>query len=136
VKKLDLYLASAMCIIALVWFLIEYFFSVNGQLVNIYVDNEIVCSYELKVNGTYEISNDGAVIATLIIKNGYADITDANCKDKFCVYQNPISKDGETIVCLPNKLVVKVEGNSTDDNTDNNVDNNEVSKDNYDAIAY
>ena len=45
---------------------------------------------------------------TLVIKDGMADVTDADCPDKLCVHQHSISYDGETIVCLPNKLVVKI----------------------------
>lgn len=45
---------------------------------------------------------------TLVIKDGKADVTDADCPDKLCVNQHSISCDGETIVCLPNKLVVKI----------------------------
>ena len=35
---------------------------------------------------------------------------DANCPDKLCVKQGKISKDGETITCLPNKVTVTVYG--------------------------
>lgn len=45
---------------------------------------------------------------TLVIKDGKADVTDADCPDKLCVNQHSISYNGETIVCLPNKLVVKI----------------------------
>lgn len=36
-------------------------------------------------------------------------ITESDCKDKQCIGQ--ISKTGEIIVCLPHRLVVKIEGN-------------------------
>ena len=43
-------------------------------------------------------------------KDGTADITEADCPDKLCVHQRAISKTKETIVCLPNKVVVEVTG--------------------------
>lgn len=37
-------------------------------------------------------------------------VIDANCPDKIDVLQGDISKPGEIIVCLPNKLVVEIKG--------------------------
>lgn len=45
---------------------------------------------------------------TLIIKDKTARIEAADCRDQICVKNFPISKAGETIVCLPHKLVVEI----------------------------
>ena len=34
---------------------------------------------------------------------------EADCRDQLCVNQKAISADGESIICLPNKIVVEVE---------------------------
>jgi len=47
---------------------------------------------------------------TVVIKNGKASIASADCRDKICVNHNAISKNGESIICLPHKLVVEIEG--------------------------
>lgn len=44
----------------------------------------------------------------LEIKNGKADITQASCPDGICVKHKPISRQKESIVCLPNKVVVEI----------------------------
>lgn len=44
------------------------------------------------------------------IRDGKANIIEADCPDQLCVYQKAISKVGEMIVCLPNKIVIEVEG--------------------------
>lgn len=46
---------------------------------------------------------------TLVIKGGEVDMISADCPDQICVKHNPISKAGETIICLPNKVVVTIE---------------------------
>ncbi len=68
-----------------------------------------------KETATYPLDEDisvtitsGTGFNTLVIKDGKADVTDADCPDKLCVNQHSISCDGETIVCLPNRLVVRV----------------------------
>ena len=46
----------------------------------------------------------------VVVSGGKADVIEADCPDKLCVKQGKISKNGETIVCLPHKLVVEIEG--------------------------
>ena len=46
----------------------------------------------------------------LVIEDGRAYLSDANCPDKLCVHQGKISRTGEVITCLPNKLTVTVFG--------------------------
>lgn len=64
------------------------------------------------VRGRYSLSEDREVELNgtnhLVIQDGKADITDAKCPDKVCVKQKPISKTGESLVCLPNKVIVTV----------------------------
>ncbi len=42
-------------------------------------------------------------------------IEEANCTDQLCVRMQPVERVGETIVCLPNQLIVQVESASSDD---------------------
>lgn len=71
---------------------------------------------EVKVNGVirgiYSLSEDRKINVNgtncLVIKDGEADITDAKCPDKVCVKQKPISKVGESLVCLPNRVIITV----------------------------
>lgn len=69
------------------------------------VNGEITGIYDL--NEDQEISiHDGSNI--LVIKNGKADMVEADCPDQLCVHQKAISASGENIICLPNKVVVEV----------------------------
>ena len=45
-----------------------------------------------------------------MIENGIAYVTDADCPDQLCVHQKAASKNHESIICLPNKVVVEVDG--------------------------
>ncbi len=44
-----------------------------------------------------------------MIRNGKADMTEADCPDKLCVKQRAISRNKESIICLPNKVVVEAD---------------------------
>ena len=82
----------------------------NGAKVQITVDGVLYGTYSLDENQEIPIETNGVITNILIIKDGMADMTEADCPDKLCVHQRAISKTGETIVCLPNKVVVEVLG--------------------------
>ena len=41
-------------------------------------------------------------------------LTEANCPDLLCVRQGKIRYTGQSIICLPNRLTVTVEGGESD----------------------
>ena len=46
---------------------------------------------------------------TIVIKDASIAVTDADCPDQLCVRQRSISKNGESIICLPHKLVITID---------------------------
>ena len=86
----------------------------TGASVEVTVDGAIYGTYPLEKDQTIDkeipIQKDGKTTNLLVIKDGKADVTEADCPDKLCVHQKAISKTNETIVCLPNKVVVQVIG--------------------------
>lgn len=57
-----------------------------------------------------QVITEGEDSNTVVIQDGAASVTQANCPDKVCVHTGEIRYEGQTIVCLPHKLVVKIEG--------------------------
>ena len=57
-----------------------------------------------------ETIGEGDKFNVLVISDGEAWIEDASCPDHVCVQSGKVSLDGQTIVCLPNKLVISVLG--------------------------
>ena len=106
-KKRDLILIASILIIAIALFLVVEITKEEGAGVTVKVDGNTVAEYSLAKNGTHSL-NGGTNI--LVIEDGKAYLSDANCPDKLCVHQGKISMTGETITCLPNKLTVTVFG--------------------------
>ncbi len=77
----------------------------SAQVV-ITVDGDAYGTYDLAADQTVDINGTN----TLVIHNGQADMKDADCPDKLCVHQKAISRDGESIICLPNRVVVTIKG--------------------------
>lgn len=78
--------------------------------VTVKVNGELKGTYSLAEDQEIEI-NGGTNI--LQIKNGRADMTEADCPDQLCVNQRAVSRQGESIICLPNKVIVEVESSES-----------------------
>ena len=106
-KKADLFLILIVCIVAFGGIIVYSMLgSKDAASVVIEVDGEVYGEYELNKNQEVSIQDTNI----LIIKDGIVRMEEADCPDQICVNHRPISKNGETIVCLPNKVVVTVTG--------------------------
>lgn len=93
---------------AALWFLLRP--GGEGGWVVVTVDGTEVGRYALEEERTVTIGEEDYNV--LEITGGRAAVTEANCGDHTCVHTGWISREGETIVCLPHRLVVRIEGTS------------------------
>ena len=70
------------------------------------VDGEEVGRYPLKKSGTFPL-NGGSNI--LVVSGGEAWVSEANCPDKICMGMGKISRSGDFIACMPNRVLIIVE---------------------------
>ncbi len=112
-KKLrnDLILIAALLLIAGVLYLALNLGRQEGGVAVVRVDGVEVERHSLSVNGTFPL-NGGSNI--LVIEDGKAWLSDADCPDLLCVKQGKIHYTGQVITCLPNRLTVTVEGGESD----------------------
>ena len=110
-RKNDLILIVSVVFIALSVFFVLNINSKVGETVIVSVDGKEYGTYDLTVDNVIDI--DGTNI--LVIKDNKAYMSDATCPDKLCVKQKDISKDKESIICLPNKIIVTVESSNHSD---------------------
>lgn len=81
--------------------------SVEGSTICITLDGVEYGTYSLLEEQTIVVEQNGAK-NVIVIENGEAYMQDASCPDQLCVDQNEISYDKESIICLPNKVVITV----------------------------
>ena len=79
----------------------------RGGVAVVRVDGAEVERHSLAVNGTFPLNGGSNV---LVIEDGKAWISEADCPDRICVRQGKIHYTGQVITCLPNRLTVTVEG--------------------------
>ena len=106
-RRNDLLLIGGLLLAALlVWFLVRP--GGMGHWAVVTVDGQESGRYSLDVERTVTIGEEAYNI--LRIAGGTASVVEANCGDHTCVRTGSISREGETIVCLPHRLVVRIEG--------------------------
>lgn len=121
-KKFDVYLASAMLIIALVWFLFTNISVKSGDTLIVTKDNDTVGSYSLSEDGVYSVKDEDKTLLLFEIRNGSVNVLSASCPDKLCIHQKSISKNDELIVCLPNRIVLEINSYQKSDNGTDTID--------------
>ena len=118
-KKTDVCLIGALLLIGAGLFLgYRIFYRQAGASVEITVDGEVYQTLLLTKDQELEIPTEDGGRNLLTIKDGSADMTEANCPDELCVKQAKISHKGETIVCLPHKLVITIVNDTKDSDTE------------------
>ena len=80
-----------------------------GGTVTVQIDGEIVLELPLSEDRSL-VLGEGERTNTLVIRDGTAQVIEASCPDKVCVGHGAIQYAGESIVCLPHKLVITVQG--------------------------
>lgn len=107
-KKNDKILIIGILIVAAVVALF-YAFRGDGKEVAVYRDSEEIYRFDLSDSVKIMLEDENGQQNELVIEDGKAYLTYADCPDKICVKQGEISNEGETIVCLPHKLVIEIE---------------------------
>lgn len=82
--------------------------------VKVEVDGALYGIYEIPANGEakeVKIESGDGDYNTLTITDKGVSIKEANCPDQICVKWGKINRPGQTIVCLPHKVVVSITGN-------------------------
>lgn len=93
--------------IAVLIFAMGFIFSGYGKTVTVTVNSETVAELPLNKNAEIPLDTDYGK-NTIVIKNGKCYISFADCRDNICVKHSSISKKGESIVCLPHRLIAEV----------------------------
>lgn len=88
-----------------------YLFSQMGESVRITIDGTVYGTYPLNEDREIPVEQGGTVINVVQIEHGSVRMEQATCPDELCIRQGAISRERQTIVCLPHKLVVEVYGN-------------------------
>lgn len=110
-KKSDIILMVFIIVVGLIASAYLSIGKTTGDRVEINVNNKMYGTYSLNKNRTIVVSENGQR-NIVVIKDGAVQMKEASCKNQVCVHHSAISRVGESIICLPNKVIVKITGSS------------------------
>ena len=87
----------------------------EGGTVVVTQDGVEIARYALESNLTFTVESADGGKNVVVIQNGTCMVREADCPDGICVEHKKIRKMGETIVCLPHKLVVSISSDGPKD---------------------
>ncbi len=139
--KADIWLISAILIIALFILLAYHLIRTQGSYANISYDGMIIMQIPLSqsedryylltesIASSYEetqpicsieelseeewvnIQHSSEDYNVLLCQNGEVSMIESSCPDQICVHHSAICATGENIICLPHKIVIEIINN-------------------------
>ena len=109
IKKADIILFICLILIGGALSYLAFSGSSTGDLVVVKVNGEIYGKYSLTKDRIITVNRDGHM-NKITIKGGKVQVSKSNCKNQVCVKQGFISSTHQSIVCIPNRVVVSIEG--------------------------
>ena len=109
-KKADKILILVLLIVAAGFAIFFFTRAEEGGLARVTVDGEVKAELPLSEDTLVRVETDDGHYNVIEVKDGYVSIHEADCRDQICVEHKRIHLTGETIVCLPHKLVVEIVG--------------------------
>lgn len=103
-KKADFFVIFFAILLGIAGFFVNNSIKISGDTVVVLKNGELVCELSLYENQEFEIDENN----TVLIKDGEVSMKNATCPDKLCVKTGKISDSSKKIICLPNKVEIKV----------------------------
>ena len=119
-KKKDVIIIALALLCALALYLVSQM-TLGGKMSSVVVllDGEEVLRRPLVVSDSYTIAQEDGSVNVIRVEDGVVFMQEANCRDGLCIRQGKMKNGANTIVCLPHKVVVKMDGEMPEnDNSD------------------
>jgi hypothetical protein len=109
-RRNDWLLIGGLLLVGAVFALILFVSRADGRQVVVRVDGAAVATFSLTEDREWLIDGVDGGTNSLVIQQGKVWLEEASCPDHLCVKQGTIQYAGESIICLPNKVVVEITG--------------------------
>lgn len=103
-------------LIIAVWFFVMPDREAMGASVAVYMDGELV--NELPLDTDAEFTVRGKYENVISISGGRVSVISSDCPGEDCVHSGSIKNVGRSIVCLPNRVEIRINGAQDDGGVD------------------
>jgi len=104
-------------------FILIFLLIMSGLFSSFYIygnndkDKKVIVELSGKVYGVYDLNSDRIIDlkgpqsrAKINIENGYVFVSESGCPQKICKRMGKKNRINELIVCIPNRLIIRIEG--------------------------
>ena len=114
INKFDIILVIIIICISGIFILINKLNSKQGKYALVYYDNKLIKKIDLSINKTYNVKGyNGSV--RIVVKNNKIKVAKEKSPLHLCSKRGYISKSYESIICLPNKIVIEIDSKKSVD---------------------
>ena len=112
-KRRDLILiACALALLGALYAFSQLTLGTKASNVVVTVDGSEVLRRPLAMEDSYVVEQADGSRNVIRVEGGAVYMQEANCRDGLCIRQGRMKNAAKTIVCLPHKLVVRLEGDT------------------------
>lgn len=111
-NKNDIKLVVIVLIVIILLFSLTLFRK-KANIANVYYENELILEIDLSINKTYEVDGYNGKIKIEVLNNQIR-VVEENSPYHLCSKQGFVSKSGESIICLPNKIIIELPSDELD----------------------
>lgn len=112
INKRDLYLIAVVFLTAAGLLFFRRLSAEKGTFATVEQDGRQVARLSLAEEGTYAFVCREGGTHVIRVQDGLVRVEEADCPDQICVRQGWIGQEGETAVCLPHRILVRVQKES------------------------
>ena len=111
-NKNDIKLVVIVLIIIILLFSLTLFRK-KANIANVYYENELILEIDLSINKIYEVDGYNGKVKIEVLNNQII-VVEENSPYHLCSKQGFVSKSGESIICLPNKIIIELPSDELD----------------------
>lgn len=111
-NKNDIKLVVIVLIVIILLFSLTLFRK-KANIANVYYENELILEIDLSINKIYEVDGYNGKVKIEVLNNQIR-VVEENSPYHLCSKQGFVSKSGESIICLPNKIIIELPSDELD----------------------
>lgn len=112
-NKNDFKMILIVTLVICVLFIIYFFNKEEANTALVYHGSDLILTIDLNIDNKYVVQGDNGEVV-IIVSNKKIKVENENSPYHLCSKQGYISKTGESIVCLPNKIIIELPNNDID----------------------
>lgn len=112
-NKNDFKLIIIVIVISLIFIFLYLINKKEANYAFVYHESDLILKIDLNINNIYHVEGDNGDVV-IEVKNKKIKVISENSPYHLCSKQGEISNTGESIICLPNKIIIELPNDAID----------------------